>query len=360
MSDNLFERLFELLQSPGPINWALAREVAGTVTGAAQPIEPKLAEEYQELTLAAQLNVTGAAPLPISAAGPINPVDKAGWVEGNIESLLVLAEPIKDRMGGGDAGAGPMGDMMGQLAPAILGMQMGSLAGLITHGALGQFDVGLPLRGHSAMYLIVPNVEGFATSNYLDASQVRLWAAMNEVVFASLLEIDWFQTTLKTLIDNYFAQLEFDPQKMTEALGALSDPSAMQDLLGDSPGVAALLAGDGSEALAPLQAFLAFSEGYRTHVVARAGSRLLPQLESIENALWERNAEPNQADLFITQFVGIDLARQNSKIAREFCDEAARRWGIESIDEVWNGPAKLPTLSELNDPVGWAARTLLD
>lgn len=359
MSDNLFERLFELLQTPGPINWALAREVAGTVTGSPQPIEPRLAEEYQELTLAAQLNVTGAAPLPISGAGPINPVDKSGWIAGNIESLLVLAEPIKDRMGS-DGLPGPMGDMMGQLAPAILGMQMGSLAGLITHGALGQFDVGLPLRGKAAMYLIVPNVEGFAASHALDASQVRLWAAMNEVVHTSLLEIDWYGGHFRTLLGDYFSQLEFDPQKMTEALGALSDPSAMQDMLGDSAGVAALLSGDGSEGLAPLQAFLAFTEGYRTQVVARAGKRLLPQLESIESALWDRNSEPNQADLFVTQFVGIDLARQNSKIARDFCDQAARSWGIEAIDDIWNQPTKLPSLAELSDPVGWAARTLLD
>ena len=46
MSDNLFEQLFELFQTPGPINWRLAREVTKSLAGSPEPIEPLLAEEY--------------------------------------------------------------------------------------------------------------------------------------------------------------------------------------------------------------------------------------------------------------------------------------------------------------------------
>jgi uncharacterized protein (DUF2342 family) len=38
----------------------------------------------------------------------------------------------------------------------------------------------------------------------------------------------------------------------------------------------------------------------------------------------------------------------------------SRRWGEEPLDGIWQGPERLPTVDELTDPVGWAARVLLD
>ena len=37
MSDNLFDRLFELLNTPGPVNWRLGREITQSLAGAAEP-----------------------------------------------------------------------------------------------------------------------------------------------------------------------------------------------------------------------------------------------------------------------------------------------------------------------------------
>ena len=39
MSDNLFEQLFELFNQPGPVNWKLAEEIAGSLSGEADPVE---------------------------------------------------------------------------------------------------------------------------------------------------------------------------------------------------------------------------------------------------------------------------------------------------------------------------------
>lgn len=44
----------------------------------------------------------------------------------------------------------------------------------------------------------------------------------------------------------------------------------------------------------------------------------------------------------------------------EFCRQIERRFGVEAIDGIWDGPESLPTFAELTDPVGWAARVLLD
>ena len=51
--DNLFDRLADLFRSNGPVNWRLAREIAESVAGEAEPVEPWLAEEYRELAVTA-------------------------------------------------------------------------------------------------------------------------------------------------------------------------------------------------------------------------------------------------------------------------------------------------------------------
>ncbi len=39
--DSIFSRLFELFQSPGPVNWRLADEVRKSLVGAAEPVGPR-------------------------------------------------------------------------------------------------------------------------------------------------------------------------------------------------------------------------------------------------------------------------------------------------------------------------------
>ena len=55
--EGLFEQLFKLLQSSGPVNWKLAREVTKSLAGPPQVIEPDVAEEYMELAHVAEVRI---------------------------------------------------------------------------------------------------------------------------------------------------------------------------------------------------------------------------------------------------------------------------------------------------------------
>jgi uncharacterized protein (DUF2342 family) len=54
------------------------------------------------------------------------------------------------------------------------------------------------------------------------------------------------------------------------------------------------------------------------------------------------------------------LKRHRAADAAAFCVEVEERWGTDALDRVWEQADYLPTLSELTDPVGWAARVLMD
>ncbi len=356
MEDSIFDRLFELLQSPGPVNWKLAGEVIKSVAGTPEPIEPGIAEEYSELTLAAELLVADMPGLAVPSAAPLHPVDRTTWAKENTQSFRYLLEPLAMKLSG-DVGASPMA----ALGPALLGMQAGSMVGFMSQRSLGQFDAGLPALDHADRYLIVPNVEAFAFENNLDGHQVRMWAVIREVVHHAILDRDWFRGALIRAVDDFFAGLEFDPSAMQDMLGSIQDPSALEGML-DGPDAVANLLGMKSDPqrLHQLQAMIAMTEGFGDYVVARAAADTLPQLEQLAEAAARRRAEPHQGAELLQQLAGLDLQRHRARNAAEFCTEVVRRWGDDALDKVWETPDNLPTIDEIDDAVGWAARVLLD
>ena len=98
--EGLFEQLFKLLQSSGPVNWKLAREVTKSLAGSPIPIEPGVAEEYRELAHVADVRLSAIADLPSHSPGELNPTDRATWAAENQQSFRVLVEPLADKLGG--------------------------------------------------------------------------------------------------------------------------------------------------------------------------------------------------------------------------------------------------------------------
>ena len=93
MSDNLFDRLFELFQTSESVNWRLAEEITNSIASAPEPIEPQLAEEYEELALAAQLRLAQSGPLDIGVGVVPHPIDRSGWAKENRRSFAHRPTP---------------------------------------------------------------------------------------------------------------------------------------------------------------------------------------------------------------------------------------------------------------------------
>ncbi len=366
MSDNLFDRLFELLQTPGPVNWRLGKEITESLAGAAEPIEPRVAEEYQELTLAAQLRLADRLTLDVATTKTIHPVDRHAWAEKNEQSFRYLIEPLADKFSGsGDAGMA--GALMGPMTPVILGIQAGTMIGFMSHRVLGQFDTGLPALDHDSLFLVVPNVEALARDNGIEAHQIRMWAVLREVTNHAILNVDWVRGYFTDAIADFYETVQFDPSGLMDMLGGLQDPSSLGDPsalegLVDEPGGLARMLGSSHDptTLEPIQAFLAFLEGFGDYAVRTAAADLMPQLGEIESAVRLRRSEPNEAEQFLQQLLGLQIDRHRAGDAAEFCADVERRWGAETLQRLWEDPDKLPRLGELTDPVGWAARVLLD
>jgi len=362
MSDrNIFDELMKLLNQPGPVNWALAEQIAGHMSGGRQPIDPWVAEEYIDLTRLAQMRVGAATGLDAGPLVDTIPLDRAEWSSRNLQSFRYLVEPIAAKLADAPS-AGPIDAVLKPLGPALVGMQMGVMVGFLSQHVLGQFDVGLPTAEQGDIYYVVPNIEAFTEDHGLDPRQVRLWVALHEVTHQVQFARPWVRPYFASLIDQLIASLEIDTSSFGASLEDFNDPERMQELLQEGGGgLPSFLSGAAQGPhLEAIQAFMAIVEGYGDHVMDGAAEDLLPDLGAMREAMQVRRRDSGSDTDLVGRLLGLEAKRAQYAAGAGFCREVEIRFGEEALRKVWASADNLPTLSELDDATGWAARVLLE
>jgi putative hydrolase len=344
--DDLFSRLFELFNQPGPVNWKLASEISHHLTGERVPIEPWAAEEYRELTRLAEFRLEQTSPIPVSAAPDVLPLDAREWADRHLEAFGYLSEPFSD-MGG-------MSGPMAQLAPAMVGMQVGSLVGGLARWVLAGFDGALPADRPLPLAVVVPHVEDFARRHGFDPSSVRLWVVSEEVAYRAVSAVPFTTEHLRKLLQSEADSIDFDPSSLSGLMG-MTDPAQIQEAVAGEMGD--LFGGEETQAARnETEAYLGLLAGYSRLLAERSTEELLPNLEQIRSA---RDAERAPADAPVP-FGPASPSSGAITRGREFCLEIERRYGPEELTRLWTSPNRMPSRTEMEDPVSWAARVLLE
>jgi uncharacterized protein (DUF2342 family) len=169
--------------------------------------------------------------------------------------------------------------------------------------------------------------------------------------------MEWIAGHYAALLGRYLAGIEVDLGSLTERFQGMTDPMAAAEQIGDGFDLSSMLGTSSDEvAREDAQAVLAFVAGLRHHLVGGFGARWLPDLAEIRRAIAIRADEPDVHAGVTMALPGHDLV----VTAEAFCRDVEDRWGPEAFGRVLEGPETIPTASELADPVGWAARVLLD
>lgn len=344
--DDLFARLFELFNQPGPVNWKLAAEVSHHLTGERTPVDPWAAEEYRELTRLAEYRLEQVTEHAVTPAADVLPVDAREWADRHLEAYGYLSEPFSDMSGM----AGPMA----LLAPAMVGMQVGSLVGGLARWVLATFDGALPPGRALPMAINVPHVEEFARRHGFDPSSVRLWVVSEEVAYRTVGSIPFVVDHLRRLLESEAGSIEMDPSSLTGLIG-MTDPAQMEEVvanqLGDLFGGEQTLAARGET-----QAFLGLVAGYARLLAERSTEELLPDRDRLVTA----RAGDRQAGEATLPFGPTPPPTEAIEAGQRFCLEVERRYGPDELTRMWTSESRMPTAGEIDDPVAWAARVLLD
>lgn len=356
MSDDLFSQIFEMFNQPGPVNMRLAGEVARHLTGERTPVDPWAAEEFRELTRLAEYRVEAVAPFAVAPATDVLPVDGREWADRNIEGFGYLVEPFGQMVD--TSGAGPAAEMLKPLGPALAGMQLGTLVGSLAGWAMAGYDTGLPLRGDDTISYIVPSIERFLTDHDFDARNVRLWVALEEVTHRAIYRVPFAVDAVVSRLSALAETMRVSPDRLAELMGGLDitsmgtegiDPERLASMF-DTP--------ETRSAAGELSALLGLVAGYRRLLVERASEGLLVDLERMTGArdLDRDLGEQMQGSPIAAAFV----SSEDIVSGRAFCLEVERRFGSEQLESIFTREGRFPSAAEIDDPVAWAARVLLD
>ncbi len=404
-----FNQIVRMLQSPGPVNWEVARQTAEWVALEGRP-EPTVApadrEQFGELARAAQTLVVAETGLTGTFATDVSSIGPKGWVDLHLVALRPVLEALAttlgramqpddlDELGAEDlgedlssipglAGLGNLGALSGlgaggvlkMITPVLLGVQAGSMIGYLAQHAFGRYDLPLPTGqlptgqlptgGQSdggddpSLVFVVSNIDTFERAWSLPRDDLRFAVALHEVVRAAVRSVPWVRSELVRLAVEYVSSYEIDPASFESEFGMLdpSDPEAMAAMTEHPERVLGAMQSPRQAVVREeLQRFTSVIEGYAEHVAALVGRRLVPTYDRINEAMQRHRVERGEAERFIEGLLGLELQRAHYEQGQAFCDGVVERAGLAGLNRLWEGAAMLPTPNELVAPGLWLAR----
>jgi len=344
------------------IDWERARQVAlrvsqwelaGIPDRAARRAQYARLVDRSEPLIAEYLNVR--LPEPINR---VYVVDRREWLEANFASFKVLFEPVEqlyEHIGA----RGSISSAMGQINGVLVGAQMGILLGFIARRVLGQYDLSLlspdpEVRG--TLYFVEPNIARVQTQLGLSDEDFRLWIALHEVTHVFQFEAypwvrPYFNDLLRRFLEQVSSQLEALGVGLPQLLGRL--------VQGRSSGrhwIERMLTPEQQRIFDQLQALMSLVEGYSNHIMNAIGGQLLPSFHLIEQRIQQRQQNRPLLEELFNRITGMDLKLAQYQQGEAFVNAVAAERGVAFVNQVWDGPEKLPTMAEIREPRRWIAR----
>jgi len=377
----LFGDLSRALSGQGPLNWDAARQfavlaanggglLAGTGTTTPANVDPAVRIKYGELAQIARLHVADVMQLEVPTTEP-SVATAEQWAQQTLEAYRPLFTDLATSLGStdelpADLAADPMAQMMAGLgkmmAPAMMGMSVGSMVGNLARRAFGVYDLPIP-RATPALVLVPSNIDTFAEEWSIQLDEMRLWVLAHELAGLTLFSVDHIADHLRSLVQRHVGAFRPDPSAITDKLTSLemdqSDPmAAMQAAFGDPEVLLGAVRSPEQQALEPqLDAAVAVTIGAIDWVVDAVSVRIIGgNALQIAEAVRRRRAETSPDDIFVERLLGIRLGAEQTARGKAFVQGVVDRAGENGLEPFFTDPAAVPTANEIEAPGLWLAR----
>ena len=378
----MFGDMMRMLQSQGPISWDLARQFATTTATRGAPesnVDPAVRMSFQELGRIADLHVRNVTGLPTTVDGrdvEIVPTTPGVWALRTLDAYRPLVNELATSLGqrpptpadedADDPAFAMMAGLSSMLAPAMLGMAIGSMVGQLAARAFGQYDLPIPRDQRGELLVVPASIDGFASDWSLAVDELRLWVCLQELAAHAVLNVPHVREHLSGLVGRHVAGFRPDPTAVMEKLGSLDlgdadAMSALQRTLGDPEVLLGAVQTPEQRAQLPqLEAIVSVIVGYVDHVVDRASGALIGSAGRIGEAVRRRRVEASPEDVFVERLFGLTLTRTQVERGRSFVDGVLERAGEEGLSQLFRSASDLPTPAEVDAPGLWLARIEYD
>jgi putative hydrolase len=372
----LFREIQRLLQSQGPVNQEIARQVGQAIAAGGEADPGASSEEtrsFQESVRASEEIVAGYSRIPVAEPARTKPLTRAQWVAETIPAWEWLLASLSAVMGEQLSALGPepeqgqaqmIREAMGQIAPLLLGIQLGTLAGHLSLEVLGRHDFPVPRDDDRRLFFVPGNIAKVAEEYDLAPGSLMTWIALRGATLSLINEhAPWLQRYQKALLTELVESIELDAAEAERRMLDLQTKGfeMMQTGMGAEQMLPILPTERHSRAQDRVKSLIALLEGYSKHVTRSvAGSLIGDQAPRIEEGLVRRRAVPREGRKLLSAVLGISFDRQLEDAGETFCNAVVSLHGMAALNRVWEAPDNLPSASEIRDPFTWIERVLQD
>jgi len=351
----------------GNVNWTLAKETARAAVAQSSDPTPTSADQQAvaEAVRLAELWLDAACRFG-SGAGRTAAWSRAEWIEATMPVWEQIVEPVAGSVTAAmqqalpeevRTVAGPMMALLGQAGGSMFGAQVGQAVGALAGEVVSSTDVGIPLTSGDVAALVPVNAAAFGAGLGCEPSDVLLYLALRECAHQRLFRhVPWLRAHLMGAVSDYARGTTIDVSRVEQSLSSL-DPTnldAVQEAM--SGGLfEPERTPEQQAALDRLETLLALVEGWVDEVVGQATQERMPAAASLREAVRRRRAAGGPAEQTFASLVGLELRPRRLRDAATLWGAMRDAHGVDARDAVWAHPDLMPTATDLDDPLGFAA-----
>ena len=368
----LFREIQRLLAAGGgPINYEIARQVAGAVAaqgGRGTPPTPESSRALDAAVHRSETIVSGYTRLPLDEPLQAKLVDRSWWISATLDSWKWLLEHAARRfvgemgkMGPEEAAGNPLQSAMEQIAPLLLGIQIGTLMGNLAREQLGRFDLPIPRDDDGHLFVVGENVEALAADYGVAADRVQQWIALNEVARGLVFrQVEWLNRYFKALLTELVESIEIDTAALERRLMDLQagGMESLEQSMNVQEAIPIVPSERHRRALDNIQAFVALLEGYARNASSQVAEEVVEEPSKIDEIMIRRATTPTDGERLLSGLLGLSFDRALEQSGATFCAAVVSLKGLPALNRAWDAPDNLPTLAEIKDPFQWIERVL--
>jgi len=372
----MFGDLAKALQGQGPLNWDAARQFAMLGATQGEPehnVDPAVRIAFADLARIAAMHVN-------DVTGTDNPypeprvVTRSQWAAETLDAYRPLFTDMATSLGQqpdadtADASGDPMMQMMAGLnrmmAPAMMGMSVGSMVGTLSQRVFGLFDLPIP-RERNEVVLVGRTIDEFSSQWEIPLDEMRLWVLAHELSGYRVLSIPHLRDELTSLVRAHVGGFRPDPSAIADKLGNFDplgggdDPmEALQQAFSDPEILLGAVESPAQRELQPrLDAAVAAVVGYTDWVVDAVAVRVVGgDALRIAEAVRRQRSGTTPDDQFVERLLGIRVGEQQVIRGKSFIQGVVDRVGEHGLTRLLDLPGSMPTPNEIEAPGLWIER----
>lgn len=336
------------------LDWHEVAGVAISAIGSAQAetsVPPDVVAEFEvhvQEAAVAVADFTGLVPL-----GPLpRPVvfNRAEWIVTTVQTMGPLIEPFVQELKAGRR-------LGSRLMKTAVRAELGLVVAYLSRRVLGQFDISLiePAAHEGRLFFIYPNIIEAESKLGVDESEFRRWLALHETTHVFQFKATtWLRPYISHLLSE---QLKYLQTRLSEEGRNQNSRLTVGSLLVPG-GLSKIMSVDENPNLAKMQALMSVLEGYSEFVMERVAAARGEGSQNIAEMFDHARRTQRLGHKIIERVIGLQVKIDQYRLGYQFINEVASAADMALVNRVWEGPEKLPTLTELHRPALWISRML--